>query len=212
MIRRGTWIVLAVFVGLLGVYLWWSQQPATAPEGEATPTPGPLWSVTAEQIQKIEVEGLEAGLQVVAQRQAGVGWAVIEPEGAVQDAGRVERAATWLLAPIPRAEIGPQEDLEPFGLAEPSYKVTVTLSGGTELVLEIGRETPTGGSRYVNFAGREGVLVFTQAGLDEVLGLLSDLIPTPTPIVPPTATRTAVPGEDTPAPAATPPMATEADY
>ncbi|MGH2605421.1 MAG: DUF4340 domain-containing protein [Anaerolineales bacterium] len=203
MIRRGTWIVLAVFVGLLGVYLWWSQQAATPPEGEATPTPGPLWSVTAEQIQKIEVEDLQAELRVVAQRQAGVGWAVIEPEGAVQDAGRVERAATWLLAPVPRAEIGPQEDLEPFGLVEPSYKVTVTLSGGTELVLDIGRETPTGSSRYVNFAGREGVLVFSQAGLDEVLGLLDDLIAPPTPIVPPTATRTEVPGEDTPTPVAT---------
>ncbi len=203
MIRRGTWIVLAVFVGLLGLYLWWSQQPAGPSEGEATPTPGPLWSVTAEQIQKIEVEDLDAGLRVVAQRQADVGWAVIEPEGAVQDAGRVERAATWLLAPVPRAEIGAQEDLEPFGLADPSYRVTVTLSGGTELVLEIGRETPIGDSRYVNFAGREGVLVFTQAGLDEVLGLLNDLIAPPTAPVPPTATRTPVPGEETPTPAAT---------
>lgn len=203
MIRRSTWVVLASFVGLLGLYLWWSQQPTTSTEGEATPTPGPLWSVTPDQIQRIEVEDLETGQRVSAQRQAEVGWSVTEPEGALQDAGRVERAATWLLAPVPRAEISPQEDLEPFGLADPSYSVTVTLSGGTELVLEVGRETPTGSSRYVNFAGRQGVLVFSQAGLDEGLGLLRDLIAPATPTVAPTATRTPMPAEDTATPAAT---------
>ncbi|MGH2628664.1 MAG: DUF4340 domain-containing protein, partial [Anaerolineales bacterium] len=185
MIRRSTWIVLAAFVGLFGLYLWWSQQPTTSSEGKATATPGPLWSVTAEQIQRIEVEARETGDRVAAQRQADGGWAVTEPAGAVQDVGRVERAAAWLTAPVPRAEIGPQQDLEPFGLATPSYEVRVTLSGGTELVLEIGRETPTGSSRYVKFAGREGVLVFTQAGLEEVLGLLEDLIPPPTATLPP---------------------------
>lgn len=203
MIRRGTWIVLAIFVGMLGVYLWWSQRPSSSSAGEATATPGPLWSVTAEQIQRIEVQDHEQGVRLIAERQADVGWTVSEPEGAAQDAGRVERAATWLMAPVPRAEIGPQEDLEPFGLASPSYSVTVILSGGTELVLDIGRETPTGSSRYVTFVGREGVLVFTQAGLQEVLGLLDDLIVPPTATAPPTATQTPTPPQDSPTPGAT---------
>lgn len=187
MIRRNTWIVLAAFLGLLGVYLWWSSQ-AAQPADELIPTPAPLWQVTPDQIRAILVEDLVSGSRVSAQRDAEAGWLVTDPAGAVQDAGRVERASTWLQAPVPRSDLGPQSDLEPFGLLSPSYRVTVTLAGGTDLVLEVGRDTPTGSSRYVSFVGRPGVLVFSTSGLEEVLGLLVELIPTPTPTI--TATPT----------------------
>jgi hypothetical protein len=195
MIRRSTWIVLAGFLGLLGIYLWWSERALPASDGEPTPTPAPLWQVTSDQIRRISVEDLDSGLIVAAERDAEVGWKITDPIDAVQDAGRVERAATWLAAPVPRAELVGQTDLEPFGLAVPSYRVVVTLAGGSELILEVGRETPTGSSRYVKFSGRSGVLVFTQAALDEALGLLTDLVATATPTV--TDTQTVTPGTPT---------------
>jgi hypothetical protein len=187
-IRRTTWIVLGAFVGLLGIYLWWSSQSPTTPGGEPTATPAPLWQVAPEQIRSILVEDLGSGRRVSAQREPEVGWNITEPADAVQDVGRTERAATWLQAPVPRSDIGEQPDLEPFGLVSPSYKVTLTLVGGTELVLEVGGDTPTGSSQYVSFVGRPGVLVFSRSGLEEALGLLADLIPTPTPTI--TATMT----------------------
>lgn len=188
MIRRTTWLVLGAFVGLLGIYLWWSSQAPASPEGEPTSTPAPLWQVAPEQIRSILIEDLVSGERVSAMREPEVGWRVTEPIGAVQDVSRTERAATWLQAPVPRSDLGEHADLEPFGLVNPSHRVTVTLAGGTELVLEVGGNTPTGSSQYVRFAGRPGVLVFTRSGLQEALGLLSELIPTPTPTITTTST------------------------
>jgi hypothetical protein len=182
-IRRSTWIVLGAFVGLLGIYLWWSSQPPATPDGEPTATPAPLWQVAPDQIRSILVEDLVTGRRVSAQREPEVGWNITEPADAVQDVGRTERAATWLQAPVPRSDIGEQAYLEPFGLVSPSYRVTLTLVGGTELVLEVGGDTPTGSSKYIRFVGRPGVLVFTRSGLEEALGLLADLVPTPTPTI-----------------------------
>ena len=138
-----------------------------------------------------------------------MGWRVTEPADAVQDVSRTERAATWLQAPVPRSDLGEQTDLEPFGLVSPSYRVIVTLVGGTELILDVGGNTPTGSSQYVRFAGREGVLVFTKSGLEEALGLLVELIPTPTPTITatpteaPTAQGTAIGTPDAPSPGPT---------
>ncbi|MEX0788597.1 MAG: DUF4340 domain-containing protein [Anaerolineales bacterium] len=212
MIRRTTWIVLGAFIGLLGIYLLWSSQGQPLADGEPTATPAPLWQVAPDQIRSILVEDLVSGRRVAAQREPEVGWKVTEPADAVQDVSRTERAATWLQAPVPRSDLGEQPDLEPFGLVNPSYRVSVTLVGGTELVLEVGGNTPTGSSQYVRFAGRSGVLVFTKSGLEEALGLLIELIPTPTPTITATSTEvptaqvteTSTPEATTPGPTSTP--------
>jgi hypothetical protein len=101
----------------------------------------------------------------------------------------VERALSWLASPAPRAELPDAIDLEPFQLDEPNYRVEITLRDGRTLGFLVGREAPTGGSRYVSLAGRAGVLVVSSFGLDEVLTLQRDLLPTPTPSPEPSATE-----------------------
>ena len=181
MIRKTTWIVLATFgVVLLVAFLLNSSRDESGPV-ETTPTPQPLWTVASQDIVGLMVEDLEAGETIELERDPVDLWKIVSPRPGAADPARVERAIGWLPSPAPRAEIPEATDLQPFQLDEPSYRIEVRLAGGSNLSFSVGREAPTGGSRYVSMAGRVGVLVVSSFGLDEVLTLHRDLLPTPTP-------------------------------
>ncbi len=181
MIRRNTWITLGVFVVLLGFAVWWTRfRPEGAASAEATPTQAPLWEVGADQILGIVVEDLTTGETVDLELQDDGTWVVNQPEEGSITSDRAQQAVDWLAAPRPRTTIPNPGDLLAFGLTEPVNRVTVRLRDGSSRVLEVGAETPTGTTRYVQLPGRPDVLVVSVYGLDDVLGLLTDVPPTPT--------------------------------
>ncbi|HEX9674452.1 MAG TPA: DUF4340 domain-containing protein [Anaerolineales bacterium] len=181
MIRKTTWIVLAAFgVVLLAAFLLNSSRDESAPV-ETTPAPQPLWTVASEEIVGLIVEDLQAGETIELERDPEDLWHIVSPRPGAADPARVERAVSWLASPAPRAEIPEATDLQPFQLDEPNYRIEVRLADGSKRTFSVGREAPTGGSRYVSLPGRVGVLVVTSFGLDEVLTLHRDLLPTPTP-------------------------------
>jgi hypothetical protein len=180
MIRKTTWIVLATFgVVLLAAFLLNSSRDESAPV-ETTPMPQPLWTVASEDIVGLLVEDLEAGETIELERDPEDLWKIVSAAGSCRSR-KVERAVGWLASPAPRAEIPEAADLQPFQLDEPRYRIEVRLADGSNLTFSVGREAPTGGSRYVSMAGRVGVLVVSSFGLDDVLTLHRDLLPTPTP-------------------------------
>ncbi len=91
----------------------------------------------------------------------------------------VERAVSWLSSPNTRARLTEVEDLSDFRLDVPEYRVKLLLSNGEQRSFIVGRETPTGGSRYIASPGTEGVWIVSALGLDEVLDLLQ--LPEPSP-------------------------------
>jgi hypothetical protein len=189
-------VALGGFALLLVAVILLNQREAELPELDVTPSPEPLWMVASEEILSIRVEDLLAQEMLEVQRDEQLLWKIVLPEPSEADAARVERAASWLANPAPRSEIAMQVDLSIFGLTEPEYRVTVYLQGGDSLGFDVGRSSPTGGSRYVLYPGREAILLMREFGLDEVLDLITDLAPTPTPT--PTEQVT-----DTPAPQST---------
>jgi hypothetical protein len=199
MIRRSTWIVVTVFGAvLLAAFLLNASREQATPV-ETTPTPMPLWTVASEEIVGLLVENLQAGESIELARDPVDLWRTVLPQAGPADAARVEQAVSWLAAPSPRAELPEATDLAPFELAEPAYRVQVSLQDGRTLAFSVGREAPTGGSRYVSLEGRAGVLVVSSFGLEDVLTLQKDLLPTPTPTTVPTEVPT---GEPTGTPAA----------
>lgn len=195
MIRRNTWITLAVFIVLLGAAIWWTRSGREgAGSTEPTPTQTALWEVEADQIVQIRVDYLSTGDTVDLERQDDGTWAVLQPaEGSVTEA-RVQQALDWLAAPRPRTTVPDPADLLDFGLTEPVSRVTVGLAGGDERVFEVGAEAPTGTTQYVRLPGEASVLVVSKYSLDGVLGLLEDVLPTPTATQ--TATETGAPAPD----------------
>ncbi len=195
MIRRQTVVVLLVFAALVVLAVVLNRSTGQEPTPELTPTPEPVWSVESSEIVGLTVEDLRQELTLELARDEEDLWRLVQPEAMPADAARVERAVGWLSEPRPRAEIFDALDLSAFELDEPHYRIQAELADGGTLELTIGREAPTGGSRYALFSGRLGVLVFSSVGLDEVLQLGPDLIPTPTPepSATPAATQTAPP-------------------
>jgi hypothetical protein len=197
MIRRNTWITLAVFLVLLGFAYWWTRlRPEGVGMAEATPTQAPLWDVPAEEIVGITVEYLTTGDVAELEREDDGSWALIRPEEGTITQDRAQQAVDWLAAPRPRTTIPDPSDLLDFGLAEPTHRVTIRLADGSTRALEVGAETPIGTTQYLRLPDQPTVLVVSKYGLDGVLGLLEDVLATPTPTV--TDTPEASSGEPSP--------------
>jgi hypothetical protein len=209
MIRRNTWITLGVF-GLVLVAAILARQRQQA---EPTPTPSaslePLWQVESSDIVGLTVEDLQAGTVLQLERDPEDLWQIVLPETLPADPARVERAVAWLSAPTPRAEVLDSIDLTAFALDQPEFRVEIVLSNGERHEFSVGRRSPTGDSRYASSPGRLGVQILSLVGLEEVLNLAIDLLPTPTPTMTPspspepgaTITPTqAIGGEGTPEP------------
>ena len=180
MIRKKTWILLASFGVVLAAYLVFDAVQSDGLSVEVTPSPEPLWSVASEDIVGVVVEDLEALESLELMRDEEQLWQIIEPDLGPADAARVERAVSWLTSPSPRSEILDVPDLAAFQLEAPLFRVELLMADGEKLSFDIGRESPTGGARYVSVPGRPGVFTFSTFGLDEVLTLREDLLATPT--------------------------------
>lgn len=198
MIRRNTRIMLGVFVVLVAVALVVSRTSSGEPELTPTAAPEPVWNLQSSDIVGITVEDLAGGQVIELTRDEQDLWRMVQPQEMAVDAARVERAASWLAAPRPRAEILDPGDLSAFELDSPQYRIGVQTADGDQLQLTIGREAPTGGSRYALVGAQLGVKVFSSAGLDEVLQLGPDLLPTATPEPSATPTGTSAPESSAP--------------
>ncbi|HET7010078.1 MAG TPA: DUF4340 domain-containing protein [Anaerolineales bacterium] len=198
MIRKTTWILLALFgVSILAIVLWSArgEQPGSA---EATPAAAPLWTVDSASIRSIRLEDTGSGTLVEVERHPEEAWHLVQPTVGPADAGRVERAASWLASPQPRGVVEAGGDWAAFGLDVPAKRITVTLDDGAQHMVEVGRTDPTGAVMYARIPGGAQVYLMSKFGLDEVLGLLdsvpvAELTATPqstAPTVSPAATTT----------------------
>jgi hypothetical protein len=199
MIRRSTWILLAAFaLALGGAIIWTRLGPAagSADVADATPTLEPLWSVATIDIVGLRLENVKTAEVVEVRRgDEQTPWRMIEPEEGPADSARVEWAITALVSPRPQATLPMPDNLEPFGLATPSVRVTVFMADNVTRSFDIGRVSPAGGVFYVTVPGRDGIVMLNQYSLSDVLSLLDEL-----PYAP-----TATPGEPTsPPPTGTP--------
>jgi len=172
MVRRSTWIALGAFAAVILSALILNQTQKEGPRPAATPPPDPLWTVQSADIVALIIEDLTAGYLLQFERHEEDLWRMVRPEQGEADVASVERAVSWLSSPNPRAKLTEVEDLSDYRLDLPEYQVTLLLSNGEKLSLLVGRETPTGGSRYIALPGTEGVWIVSTLGLDEVLDLL----------------------------------------
>jgi hypothetical protein len=200
MIRRSTWITLLVFVVVLAGAMVWTRRAPINDAAETSPTPASLWSYDESQVQGLRIEDLKAGKIVEVHRNPDVAWKLTQPDEEPADAGRVEQAITWLRSPNVSRVLTADQDLGPFGLADPAVRVTLLLQDGTSQSFDVGASTGIAGTAYIRVAGGDQIQVVSGYSLDDVTGLLDDI-----PVVPPTATPVATaqggtPGASTPAP------------
>jgi len=181
--KRSTWIVLVIFLVLVGLMLYLNQKEPAAEETEVTPTALTeyLFTATDGLPTSIEIQNDSGEKVAIARNEAGE-WVLKQPIETEADQGSAEAAASQLtsLRIVSRPEVAPAE----AGLVQPSYVMTVELTGGTTKTVRIGDLTPTESGYYTNIDESTDVLIVSKTGLDSLLTLVDSppYVNTPTPM------------------------------
>ncbi len=184
MSRRTTLILVAIFL-LLGGYVYFFEIRGGEKRSEASGGE-PLVGVAAEEITGLEVDDGQSPVRL--ERDEEGNWRLTAPEEKEADQPRVKRIVESLATSRATRTLGPVDDWDTFGLAQPALTVTLTLQDGTTKQLFVGDRSPNKAAFYVRRPGEDKVhLMPTGVGND-----LKEMVekppfpPTPTPT--PTAT------------------------
>lgn len=212
MVKKQTWILLALFAALAGFALFLKNNPKSdTPDADATlpPTAAPvefLFPTEEGVVTSILIEDREG--QIVGLERGDAAWAVTQPFEAEALQASVEEAASQVtaLTVLNRLEL----DLAAVGLKSPAYTITVGFSSGNFFTAQVGDATPTDSGYYVRKEDGN-ILVVSKYGLESLFNLLLfppyAETPTPSPLPPtetPTPSSTATPLSETPTVTKTP--------
>jgi len=184
MIRRSTWILLALFmISLGGLWLW---QRSGGNETTKTETPFPtslplLLNMDTNQIMGIKIEDA-AGKRVVFTSLGGSSWIITEPVRDNVDMDAFSSVLQQLTSLQPLSMLDPIPPLDQIGMVIPAHTITITDQGGKDAVLEVGALTPTQSGYYVRVEGK--LYVVSVAPVDAFVDMLTN---------PPIPVKTATP-------------------
>lgn len=186
MIKRSTWIVLAIFAVLLlvavGFWRFAEQKSAETPTPAVTPTEPPLFSFSTIDVQALAVSDNQ-GNKMEATQALG-NWTLVQPAGQPADGTQIDSALTSLQsATVSRTLSG--SDVSEYGLDAPTAVITLTLSSGQH-ILSVGNPGPSN-VYYVQLDGG-APLVVGRYSLGSIIALAATppVASTPTPELTPT--------------------------
>jgi len=180
--KRSTGIVLVVFLALVGLMLYLNQKNAATGATDVTPTAPVenLFTETEGLPTSIDIKS-KTGEQVTIERNNAGVWVLKQPIEAEADQGSAEAAASQVTALriVSRPDVAPDE----VGLIQPSYILTVKLTGGAVKTVRIGDLTPTSSGYYTSVDDSNEILIVSKTGLDALLTLVTSppFVGTPTP-------------------------------
>lgn len=181
MIKRSTWVFLAVFVVLLGAAVYW-QRNGKSSSAEATSTPQAVFlsGVESQLLSTLKIESAQ-GQTVALKRDESGTWMLTEPQAGPADPGPVEANVSQLLTMRVITSLEAGSPLGDLGLTQPQYTITLGLSDGSQKIVRVGKETPTGSGYYAQIDGGP-VQVVTKFAMEQVVGMAANppLPPTPT--------------------------------
>lgn len=182
MVRRNTWMLVALLLALVALSFYLRERKANAPPS-ATPTASMANLFDGEQggATRIRVQS-SLGLVVDLRRDSSGKWIVDAPQRAEADQAAAEAAATQVGALRVLATVDLEGEI--VGLDKPEYTLTIGFGDAPEHKLLVGSRTPIQDGYYVRLDGGP-VQVADKSGLDELTGLLEN------PPVPATSTAEA---------------------
>jgi hypothetical protein len=184
MIKRSTWILLAVFGLAIGAYFYLKAHPFKS-STPATPSPTTsetqfLINTTDEVLSTLNIVDAQ-GNSVQLERDASGNWTITQPKSSTADQSQAEAAETQLYALKVTTTLETSPSAEVLGLNPAAYTITLVFSSGRQQVLEVGGLTPTNSGYYVRLENK--VYVISQTSLDALLQLMQNppYSATPTP-------------------------------
>jgi hypothetical protein len=188
MIRRGTLIILGIFIVLIGAtwYLEWSPTGQARVRGTPTVTPYPqVLVLDINNLTKIELKSSQGSLVGISRNLNGT-WTFTDAQNTPADQGKVQQLLSSILGLQSLSTMDSTVSLDNFGLVTANQIITFQTSNGSK-VLKIGNVTPTDGY-YIQVDSNTPIVV-SKSAVDDVLNLftqsaLSVATPTPLPSAP----------------------------
>lgn len=202
MVRRSTWIVLAIFVLMVAaaVLLPRLQKTDETPESTATnqPTQIKVYDLGLEDVVWIQFMDMQGKLVEVERESPTADWVMVGESVDTSDSIRIGSIAGQLMAMQALRTFETELGVNAVGIDNPNYTVTVRTATGDVIINKIGNLNAVGSGYYIK-VDDEPVVIVAKIVLDEILGILTEppLAATPTP----EATETELPEiEQTPTP------------
>ena len=224
MVKRQTWVLLAVFAVLIVLAFFWTRFQNDRKKSNPTTTPTPaqyIFTLDSATVASLKITDNVNGKSVMVARDVTGQWTLVDPQAEYTDVASVESAVSQLASLRVTSSLPTSNNLAEYGLDQPAYTIMVNVNDGGQLLAQVGSTTATSSGYYVLVPGGVPQIV-AKYGLDAVLKLLlNPPIATPTiaPTVPgaiepavvttatlaiPTSTYIPLPAPtDTPAPAST---------
>jgi hypothetical protein len=201
MVKRPTWILLAVLALVVGVYYILQNHPLKKVEPTPTTTGDDLLISQADgALQSLRISD-KKGNNFQMQRDLSKSWVITAPQSGVADQGLAGAAETQVgaLRIVTVLETSPEPSV--VGLDIPASTLELRFTSGKSHKIEVGNISPTGSGYYVRYDGGK-VYVISQSGIDALLNLLTapPYPATPTPSITPESINTPTLEVSTPTP------------
>ena len=171
MVRRTTWIVLILFLGLLAFSLYWQNRNKDN-QGEVTPSPviQSLLDIKSDEITNLRIED-ERGGTVEIKHVEGNGWILVVPKSEATDSKAVDGMVNQFVSLHVISTIDPAPPDDATCLKNPEYKIHLRVKDGRQMIVNVGVQTATGSGYYVKLD--DGfVKVVDKIGLETVTNLI----------------------------------------
>jgi hypothetical protein len=193
MVRRSTWIMLGIFVLLVGFAVvfqrYQTKQAENAPTATPTVPPVYLLSLGDAQVNDIKIADSTGSYIDLYLDPTSSKWAIEGVPTDQADSSKIEGIGTQLLSLQVQEALTETISLSAIGLDTPSYTITVTTASNSQSVTYVGMQTAIGSGYYVR--ENDGpVMIVSKSELDQIINVLKEppLLPTATPEVTPTET------------------------
>jgi hypothetical protein len=185
MIRKGTWIVLAVFVVFIGTLLILQRTRGNvkfiteAVTPSATSAPLLLQGWQPADINYIEWRG--EGQSLTLTQSADGAWLLGPDQNAPVESSQVDSLRSSLVSLRPLSSLGASNPLDALGLSAPLNIITLRAASGMQAQFLLGDTTPTGSGYYAQINGGAPVVI-SKFELESILEQLKPGVwATPTP-------------------------------
>ena len=201
MLKRSTWILLAILALAVGAYFLIKNQSARVKALAPTATSaGYLISPADGVLQSLRIFN-NKGNNFQMQRDLSKAWVVTAPTSGAADQGLAGAAETQVGALSIVIMLSTSPDPGSFGLVNPVDTMELGFVSGATHKIEVGNLTPTSSGYYARFDGGK-IYVIAQSGIDALLNLLTSppFPATATPVATPVPINTPTPSAASPSP------------
>ncbi len=172
-IRRSTWILLAIFIIGVGLVFYLDKYPIS--NANTTPTATmlpPLFSnMSYDKLVMIEIQG-NAGSILQLKRNPDNTWGFTNIQGKSPDQGKVQELLFTLTGLTVTENLNSNLSLESVGLVTPTNTITLQDDAGSQNILRIGMVTSIGSGYYVQL-NKNNPVIIDKTTIDNLTGLFS---------------------------------------